>query len=90
MNDKYLKFKCLLEYFVTHLEYIQNNNDVNTRGYDKYLKGLIDQNEFSKQGQGYKGASIQNQIKNGIIMDSINYTSISQTVMDHIQQNNVI
>ena len=34
--DNYHKFKALLEYFVSHLEWIINN-DKNHIGYDKYI-----------------------------------------------------
>lgn len=56
------KFKNLLEYFVTHLEWCQNK-DVNFIGYKKYIKNLVEENKFSRAGQGYKGHDIQSQIK---------------------------
>lgn len=56
--DDLLKFKNLLEYFVTHLEYAATN-DENGRGYEKYIKPL---NSFNKSGQGHKGDKIQKQI----------------------------
>jgi hypothetical protein len=62
MND-YEKFKHLLEYFVTHLEWLINS-DTNSRGYNSYLKPLIDKNEFYSTGQGYKKGNIQNHIIN--------------------------
>lgn len=61
MND-YEKFKCLLEYFVAHLEYCVTENKQN-RGYDKYIKPFEESGSFKKSGQGYKGDAIQNQIK---------------------------
>lgn len=60
-NDKYIRFKHLLEYFVSHLEWC-NNNDENFIGYNSYIKPLRDINKFSYSGQGYNGQSIQNQI----------------------------
>ena len=75
MND-YEKFKCLLEYFVAHLEYCVTENKGN-RGYDKYIKPFEDKGSFKRSGYGYKGETIQNQIKewenypNGIITISI-------------------
>ncbi|MBQ2852052.1 MAG: AAA family ATPase [Bacteroidales bacterium] len=61
LDNKY-KFKCLLEYFVTHLEYIINE-DANFVGYEKYLKSLVETNVFKKTGQGHKGHNIQKQIE---------------------------
>lgn len=55
------KFKKLLEYFVTHLEWLINN-DTNNRGYNLYLKPLIDKNEFYSTGQGYNNGKIQKHI----------------------------
>lgn len=50
--QKYINFKQALEYFVTHLEYIQNKNS-NISGYTKYLKPFIDRGTFKIQGSGY-------------------------------------
>ena len=61
LDNKY-KFKCLLEYFVTHLEYIINE-DANFVGYEKYLKSLVETNVFKEAGQGHKGHNIQKQIE---------------------------
>lgn len=61
--DEYEKFKHLLEYFVTHLEWLINN-DINSRGFKSYIEPLNSKNEFYSTGQGYKGANIQNHIKN--------------------------
>ncbi len=61
LDNKY-KFKCLLEYFVTHLEYIINK-DANFVGYEKYLKSLVETNVFKEAGQGHKGHNIQKQIE---------------------------
>jgi hypothetical protein len=61
MNE-YQKFKKLLEYFVAHLEYVVLK-DTNGRGYNEYIKSLVDNNNFKKAGQGYNGGNIQNQIK---------------------------
>ena len=59
--DKYAKFKHILEYFVAHLEWIQNHNTSGT-GYSVYIAPLINQNKFNTSGQGYKGANIQSGI----------------------------
>lgn len=57
---EYQKFKNLLEYFVSHLEWCENN-DTLFEGYDKYIKPL--ESNFAKTGLGYKGQAIQDQIK---------------------------
>ena len=62
MNE-YEKFKHLIEYFVTHLEWLVNS-DTSNRGYNSYLKPLIDKNKFYSTGQGYKNGNIQNHIHN--------------------------
>lgn len=51
--DEYSKFKSLLEYFVAHLEYCQNEKmspgtGKNTRGYQKYIESI---NNFKKKGK---------------------------------------
>lgn len=64
MDDgEYKKFKDLLEYFVTHLEYMANSqtNADSLPGYDKYLKPY--NGIFPKEGRGYKGGKIQNRIQ---------------------------
>lgn len=59
-EENYSKFKKLLEYFVVHLEYADNEKvDV---GYE-YIEKFIENGTFKKTGQGYKGDKIQNQIK---------------------------
>jgi len=60
-NEELINFKKLLEYFVSHLEWIETN-DENIKGYDKYIRPLIEDNSFKITGQGYDGAGIQNQI----------------------------
>lgn len=63
MNETELKkFKNLLEYFVSHLDYIENK-DVNAPGYEEYIKSYVESQMFKMTGQGYDGAAIQNQIK---------------------------
>ena len=61
-EDKYINFKHLLEYFVSHLEWC-NNDDTNFIGYDKYIKPLLDSKKFKYSGQGWNGGQIQEQIK---------------------------
>ena len=58
--DEYSKFKSLLEYFVSHLEWVVNG-DLGHIGYDKYIKPIG--NNFKKGGQGYNNHAIQGQIK---------------------------
>lgn len=60
MDTQLSRFKQLLEYFVAHLEYIQSN--VTDVGYKQYIRPLVQNHYFKKTGQGYTGASIQNQI----------------------------
>lgn len=62
MKD-YEKFKHLLEYFVCHLEYLASSENPSVRGYNDYLKSLIDDKTFKRSGQGYNNGSIQNQVK---------------------------
>lgn len=75
MNE-HEKFKKLLEYFVTHLEWLVKN-ETHNRGYNLYLKPLIDKNQYYATGQGYKNGNIQNHItdwsnyKNGNIFINI-------------------
>lgn len=56
--DKYIKFKHLLEYFVSHLEWVVNN-DSSHPGYDIYIYPI---KNFRKGGQGWKNDKIQEQI----------------------------
>ena len=44
--EEYKRFKSLLEYFVAHLSYRKENN-VESIGYERYIKPLID-NKNSK------------------------------------------
>jgi len=62
MESELLKFKHVLEYFVTHQNYLSSNSSVSVRGYDQYLKSFIEKHNFSMTGQGYKDGRIQNQI----------------------------
>lgn len=59
--DKYIAFKHILEYFVAHLEWIQNG-DKNGLGYTQYIEPLVSNNTFYTTGQGYGGHGIQNAI----------------------------
>ncbi|MBN1968307.1 MAG: AAA family ATPase [Candidatus Delongbacteria bacterium] len=61
--EDYKRFKKLLEYFVAHLEWV-NSEDINSKGFDNYIKPLTDANNFKATGQGYSGGNIQNQISN--------------------------
>lgn len=85
IEKEFEKFKNLLEYFVTHLEFCENENK-NTRGYEKYIKPWIDANEFKKSGIGQSENAIQKQIKpwekynEGIIciaVDARNYKAVT-------------
>ena len=46
MEDYYYRYKCLLEYFVTHLEYVQTKSE-NIVGYKKYIEPLLSKEIFS-------------------------------------------
>ena len=54
------RFKCLLEYFVAHLDWLQNKNK-DFVGYNQYIKPIIE--SFIETGLGYKDQQIQKQIK---------------------------
>lgn len=60
-DSEYLNFKFLLEYFVSHLEWIVNN-DTSYVGYKKYIAPQLQNKKFKITGQGYKGGKIQDQI----------------------------
>lgn len=53
------KYKCLLEYFVTHLEYVQTESQT-ILGYKKYIEPIL--KDFITTGVGYKDQAIQSQI----------------------------
>ena len=57
--DKYNKFKHLLEYFVSHLEWVVNN-DASHVGYNTYIYPI---KNFKKGGQGWNNDKIQDQVK---------------------------
>ena len=58
-EEYYTKFKCLLEYFVSHLEYKASGNSPRSVGYDTYIKPIKD---FKHTGLGYEGHAIQTQV----------------------------
>ncbi|MFP9117696.1 AAA family ATPase [Flavobacterium sp. RNTU_13] len=60
---EYDNFKKLLEYFVSHLEWIENKVKVEN-GYSVYIEKHISSQNFKMTGQGYHGAGIQKQIEN--------------------------
>ena len=63
-EDDYSHFKELIEYFVTHLEYMaRGENKKKLLGYDKYLKSFIENKTFKKTGQGYNNDGIERQIE---------------------------
>ena len=82
-KEELIKFRHLLEYFVAHLNFVQNGK-TDSVGYDEYIKPLVDKNIFKYGGQGQNGMNIQKQVskwdtyKNGrmcINIDSRNYAS---------------
>lgn len=56
--DNYQNFKALLEYFISHLEWVYNHDKTHI-GYEKYIKQI---SNFKKAGQGYNDDKIQSQI----------------------------
>ncbi len=82
MKDKYQSFKCLLEYFVAHLEYLQNDVK-DTDGYKKYIAPIVNDDNFRKTGQGYNGDEIQKQISN---WERYEYGTICINVQGHYGQ----
>lgn len=60
MSEEY-KFKCLLEYFVAHLEYAENGMS-DTIGFNRYLKDIVDTSNIKISGYGWKGQQIQLQV----------------------------
>ena len=61
-NEKLDRFKHLLEYFVSHLEWVVNKDQSHV-GYATYIQPLETTNNFYKSGYGYKGGGIQHQIE---------------------------
>ena len=61
-EEEYQRFKHLLEYFVAHLEYIANSYSDDSIGYERYIKPLVEGNNFKSSGQGYNGQAIQSQV----------------------------
>lgn len=59
--DKYAQFKHILEYFVAHLEWIQNN-ETSGPGYAHYIAPIVKSPNFRTTGRGYNGDNIQNGI----------------------------
>ena len=60
-EQKYEQGKHLLEYFVSHLEWVTNENP-DFKGYETYIKPHIDAGDFVSKGWGYKGGLIQGMI----------------------------
>lgn len=63
MKELFIKFKHLLEYFVTHLEYAETSS-TSIKGYLLYIDPIINDSDtrFLWTGYGWKGDGIQNQI----------------------------
>ena len=59
--EKSEQFKHLLEYFVSHLEYV-TNEDTSFVGYAQYIKPHIDAGDFKEKGIGYKDGSAFNDV----------------------------
>ena len=58
LMDRYSQFKHILEYFVAHLEWIQNG-DTSGIGYAQYIAPLVGKPNFKTSGHGYRGGNIQ-------------------------------
>lgn len=56
-----IKFKKLLEFFISYLDY-KENEDKNFVGYQEYIKPIIENEGQLKKGYGYKGQHIQSYI----------------------------
>lgn len=68
-TESILKFKKILEYFVTHLSYMESGKSQDIPGYAQYIKPYEDKGNFAQTGQGYNGGAIQNQIKDWEMID---------------------
>ena len=83
MNN-YEKFKFLLEYFVSHLEWVVNK-DKKHIGFSHYIDPLIKNGSFKKAGRGWKRESIQQQVtqwenyNNNIVCINITATNYKGT-----------
>ena len=61
-NQRLYNFKSILEYFVAHLSYV-NNNSEDGPGYSKYIQPLVKSHSFNHTGQGWREQQIQEQVK---------------------------
>lgn len=82
-EQEYRNAKCILEYFVAHLIWVQNQ-DKSGIGYEKYLQPWIDNNTFKSEGAGYNGDKIQNQIAQ---WQMFNHRKLCITIKGHYGQN---
>ena len=57
LDPKLEQFKHLLEYFVSHIEYV-TNYDTSFVGYNQYIKPHIDAGDFQEKGFGHKAGSL--------------------------------
>ena len=62
LKNREYNFKSILEYFVAHLSYV-NNNSNDGPGYSKYIQPLVNSHSFNRTGQGWRGQQIQEQVK---------------------------
>ena len=69
MDENFVKFKNVLEYFVAHQNYVQSNSEL-TVGYEKYINPCVNNDSFIKTGQGYNGDRIQEHIKDWEIINN--------------------
>ena len=83
------KFKSLLEYFISHVDWKQNMDKTHV-GFSKYIKPLLDNNSFVESGQGYNGNKIQNLLVTGKQSIIIRFILIFNQIMEIGQPENVI
>lgn len=82
--NKYAQFKHILEYFVAHLEWVQNG-DPSGVGYAVYISPLVNNPSFKRTGQGYNGGNIQNGISS---WEEFHEGVVCINVQDHYGSNN--
>ena len=78
------QFKHILEYFVAHLEWIQNGSTSGI-GYAEYIAPIVNKPYFKRTGQGYSGGNIQNGIST---WEKFAEGTICINVQDHFGSHN--
>ena len=75
-NEKLDRFKHLLEYFVSHLEWVVNQNKSHV-GYATYIQPLENSHKFLKSGHSESGYRIKHQIEQWNDLDEGNKVEIN-------------